>query len=47
MRISSGGACWLCSPDGPGTPFGSPWLDVFDALRVICYLTTVLTSSPP
>lgn len=42
MIIDLGDTCWLCSPDTPSTPFGSPLLDVFDTLRVICYLTTVV-----
>lgn len=33
----------VCSPNGPGTPFGNGWLALFDVLRIVCILTCLLT----
>lgn len=29
---------WLCNPVEPGTPFGTPWLIVFDSFRLVVVL---------
>jgi hypothetical protein len=35
---SSGVFCpWLCSPDGPSTPFGTAYIAIADSIRVLCY----------
>lgn len=39
LLLASMTPCFLaCTPEGPGTPFGSPLLVVVDTLRVLCVL---------
>lgn len=33
----------VCSPNGPGTPFGSPILVLFDTLRFLCIVSCLVT----
>lgn len=33
----------VCSPDYPGHPFGSGWLALFDAARLLCAFLAVVT----
>jgi len=33
----------VCSPDGPGKPFGTAWIALFDSVRVICVLAALIT----
>lgn len=39
LLAQSASPCFLaCSPEGPSTPFGTPVLAVFDALRALCMI---------
>lgn len=41
--FSSCSVTLLCSPDGPGTPFGNGWIALFDSVRVVCVLAALAT----
>jgi hypothetical protein len=45
-RGPGGWACpWLCSADGPSTPFGSVGLSIADSFRLICFALGLVSLS--
>jgi hypothetical protein len=41
--LTSCSVALVCSPDGPGTPFGTPLIALFDTIRVVCVLAALAT----